>query len=55
MSNGDDLSPDELRKYAKPLEAIKDKVDSFAKKEEVEARYYWKGWPSIDLNIVYSI
>ena len=49
MPNGDDLSPDELREYAKPLEAMKDKVDSFAKKEGVETRYYWKGWPSIDL------
>jgi len=49
MPNGDDLSPDELREYAKPLEAIKDKIDSFAKKEGVETVYYWKGWPSIDL------
>ena len=49
MPNGDDLSPDELREYAKFLEAIKDKVDNFAKNEGVETRYYWKGWPSIDL------
>jgi hypothetical protein len=49
MPNGDYLSPDELREYAKPLEAIKDRVNSFAKKEGVETEYYWKGWPSIDL------
>ena len=49
MANGDYLSPDELREYAKPLEAIKEKVDSFAKKEGVETIYYWKGWPLINL------
>ena len=49
MPDREDLSPDELRRCAEPLEAIKDKVDSFAKKEGVETRYCWKGWPSIDL------
>lgn len=49
MANGDYLTPEELRKYTKPIEDIKTEIDNFAKSQGLEAEYYSRGWPHFAL------
>lgn len=49
MANGDYLSIEELKELAKPVDAIKHDIDSFAKDNDLEPVYYSRGWVHVEL------
>lgn len=49
MANGDYFTKEELRELIKPLEVLKEAINSYAKEEGLDTIYYYKAWPGIDL------
>lgn len=49
MPNGDFLSLEELRKHARPINAIKAGIDKFANKNNMEVFYHRRGRPHVEL------
>jgi hypothetical protein len=49
MANGDYLSIEELKELAKPINAIKQSIDNFAKDNDIEPFYYSRGWVHVEL------
>jgi hypothetical protein len=49
MANGDYFTKEELREFIKPLEVLKEAINSYAKEVGMDTVYYYKGWPGISL------
>lgn len=49
MANGDYLSIKEFQKLAKPINSIKDDLDAFANKRNIDTTYHHHGWVMVEL------
>lgn len=49
MANGDYLPIEELNALAKPINAIKQDIDGFARENDIEPFYYRRGWVHAEL------